>query len=149
MHLLTTHCCTHSNTFCFVTCKVGAFCPISRFAYPEFMITPGLRCIGFERCHVFDRSPGSHVCCTTSLLIMSHKLIHAINSNTPDAHECNIYWDGGPDKIESFRTQHTPMCSSNWVCARLRLEDAIVKEDGGTPSPKRMMYRHSVDFLVN
>jgi len=81
----------------------------------------------------------------------SHELIHVFDSNTVDAHEREVYWDGGPDKIEGFRTQHTPMCSSNWVCTRLGLKDAVVEEDtdDGTPSPKKTVHRHDVDFLLN
>ena len=69
--------------------------------------------------------------------------------NTPLS-ECNVYWDGGPDKIAAFHTQHTSMCGSNWVCTRLGLKDAIVEPDTHKAnSPEKAADRQSIGFLIN
>jgi hypothetical protein len=63
--------------------------------------------------------------------------------------EREVYWDGGPDKIEAFTKQHSPMCGSNWVCTRLGLKDAIVEQDMGTENGTPSAKKNSIDFLVN
>ena len=62
-----------------------------------------------------------------------------------------VYWDGGPKKIKAFIEQHAAMCGSNWVCTRLGLENATVEQTNreNTPSPKKTVDKHSVDFLID
>jgi hypothetical protein len=146
--LLTTHCYILSNISCFVIYKVRAFRLFLDFVDPE--LTCSFRHIGFERCHVSDQSPSSYV--RLCYFPWFCELTLVINSKTPNTHECKVYWDGGLDKIKEFRTQHAPMCSSNWVCTRLRLKDTVVKQDDNVTdilSPKRTVHRQSVNFLVN
>lgn len=52
--------------------------------------------------------------------------------------------------IEAFVNQHTAMCGSNWVCTRLGLQHAIVEQTvtENTPSRKKTVDRHSVEFLI-
>ena len=66
--------------------------------------------------------------------------------NTPLS-ERNVYWDGGPDKIAAFHTQHMSMCGSNWMCTRLGLKD--VPDTHKANNPKKAADRQSIGFLIN
>lgn len=56
------------------------------------------------------------------------------NRNTFLREQRDVYWDGGPAKIEAFREQHALMCEDNWVCTRLGLRRVVVEDnsDAGT-----------------
>lgn len=56
-------------------------------------------------------------------------------------HQRNVYWDGGPAKIEAFLEQHVPMCEDNWVCTRLGLRQIVVEDD--TSSDTELEANHS------
>ncbi|KAF8341800.1 kinase-like domain-containing protein, partial [Amanita rubescens] len=59
----------------------------------------------------------------------------------PQAHtnlQNDLYWDGGAFMIGKFKKQHLEVCSQNWVCKRLLLEDVEVTNETSetvTPSP--------------
>ena len=79
----------------------------------------------------------------------------SFNRNIYLRQQRNVYWDGGPAKIEAFREQHAPMCEDNWVCTRLGLRETVVEGDTDTEtstpgsSPKKTINKRSVNFLVN
>ena len=84
-------------------------------------------------------------------------LLFSYYRNTYLRDQPNVYWDGGPAKIEAFGEQHAPMCEDNWVCTRLGLRQIVVEgcddtdTDSSTPtsSPKKSISKQSVKYLVN
>jgi len=58
-----------------------------------------------------------------------------------DTTKREVYWDGGPRKIQAFLKQHVEsgMCSKNYICSGLNLTTLDVED---VSSPTRGPLRH-------